>query len=132
MQGVADLFEVLVAAQPAVDLAEIPGVIAVVVGLEHRGEIDGPDVQLLQMRNPLLDLLDTGNLYAVVGKRGPTEAQGVDLIKNGFVCPHIENSFTARGDTGTPMNKFWKEKAAEITGGLSTPIIPHAGKKSTS
>ena len=93
VQGLAHGLEILVAAQAAIDFGEIPGVIAVVVRLEYGGKINGPNVQGLQVRNPLLHLADAGRLHPVIGKRGPAEPQRIDLIKHRFVCPH-SNSYS--------------------------------------
>lgn len=76
VQGLADLLKILVGAQAAVDFFEVPGVVAVGVRLKHRGEIDGPNAQLLQVGNPLLHLLDAVHRHPVVFKGAPQNPMG--------------------------------------------------------
>ena len=87
VQSVADLFKLLVGAQAAVDFFEIPGVVAVGVRLKHRGEIDGPNAQLLQVGDPLLHLLDAVHRHPVVLKGRAAKPHGVDLIKHSALGP---------------------------------------------
>ena len=88
VQRFADSGEVLVGAETAVHAAKIAGVVAVAVGLKNRGEVHGIAAERCNMLRPVADLADARNGHAVVYARRTAEADGIDLIKYAFVCPH--------------------------------------------
>ena len=88
VQCFADGGKVLVGAETAVHAAEIAGVVAVAVGLKNRGEVHGIAAERRDMLRPVADLEDARNGHAVIYARRTAEADGLDLIKNAFVCPH--------------------------------------------
>ena len=92
MKVLTDLFEILIGAQPAVHLPEIPGIIPMGIRLKQRGKIDGVCAKLLYMSNPAIYLLYSILLCcrtaSVIFKRSPAESQRIYLIKNTFVSPH--------------------------------------------
>ena len=97
VQRFADGGEVLVGAETAVHAAEIAGVVAVAVGFKNRGEVYGIAAERRDMLRPVANLADARNGHAVVYARRTAEADGIDLIKYAFVCPHEKHSFTAGG-----------------------------------
>ena len=88
VEGLADLGEVRVGAQSAVNFAIIPGVVAVAVALKDGGEVQRVHPQLLHMARPAGNPADAAGLYAVIIPGGSTEAQGIDLIKYALLRPH--------------------------------------------
>ena len=127
VQGLADLFKFLVGAQAAVDFCIVPGVIAVGVRLKHRGEIDGPNAQLLQVGNPLLHLLDAVHRHPVVFKGRPAEPHVIDLIEHGALGPvlfrpamqHTASSFTENTSSFFYQYKAFPQKREAFPGEFS-------------
>ncbi len=68
VQRDADFLKVIVVPQAHVDLTVISRIVAVGVGFEQRGEIDGIDAQFLQMGNPFFYLEDALCGYPVILK----------------------------------------------------------------
>ena len=87
VKGLADLLKVLVGAQAAVDLPVVPGVVAMGVGLKHRGKVHRPNAQLFQVGDPLLHLLDAMGLHPVVVEGRAAKPQGVNLVKHSALGP---------------------------------------------
>ena len=77
-----EMAKILVGSQAAVDLKEIPGIIAMRIGFKHRREIHRANPQLLQMGNPFFHFGDTVGGNAVVLKRRAAEPHGINLIEH--------------------------------------------------
>ncbi len=87
MQCVADLFEVLVRAESAVDLRIIAGVVAVCVRLKNGRKVHGVAAELLYMIHPFEHFQDTVLLHAIVFKRRAAKSERIYLVKYGFIAP---------------------------------------------
>lgn len=103
VQRAADVREVRVRAQTAVHPAVVAGVVAVVVGLENRGEVHSVAAETRDMLRPVGHLADARHGYAVVRARCAAEADGINLIKYTVKSPHNFFSF-ATGGTISIMN----------------------------
>ena len=88
MQSLAYGCEIGVRAEAAVHLSEVAGIVAVTVGFEDRGEINGVAAETRDVLGPVGSLADARHGYAVVDARRAAEADGIDLIKNTFISPH--------------------------------------------
>ena len=88
VQRIAHGFEVFIRAETAVYFCKITRIVAVVVRFKHRGKIHRADMQLFQVRNPPFDLLNAVHAHAVVRHGRTGKAQGIDLVKHRFICPH--------------------------------------------
>ena len=88
MQSLAYGCEIGVRAETAVHLSEVAGIVAVTVGFEDRGEINGVAAETRDMLGPVGSLADARHGYSVVDARRAAEADGIDLIKNTFISPH--------------------------------------------
>ena len=88
MQSLAYGCEIGVRAEAAVHLSEVAGIVAVTVGFEDRGEINGVAAETRDMLGPVGSLADARHGYSVVDARRAAEADGIDLIKNTFISPH--------------------------------------------
>ena len=80
----ANLFEIVVCTQTAVNCLVINGIIAVLCGLEKRSQVNGVYVHFFEMRDPLGDLFDAvygsfGGLMAI--GFSPAEAQRVNVVE---------------------------------------------------
>ena len=94
VEGVAQGGEGVVVPQAAVDLVVVGGVVAVLHRLAHRPQVEGVYPQLLEMGDPVLQLVQAADrLPAGVILRTAAETQGVDVIKNGAVDPVLHVSF---------------------------------------
>ena len=85
--------KVLVGAEPAVDGAEIPGVVAVGVALKNRGKVYGVGAQADNVIQPGFHPGDPMRRDTVVHAWCSAEPQGIDLIKNAVFSPHVVCSF---------------------------------------
>ena len=83
VQGVAHVSEVLVGAKARVYLPKVPGVIAVGVRLEHRGEVHRAGIELFKMGHPVYHLAYAALGFAVVLIGRAAEADGVYLVEHG-------------------------------------------------
>ena len=90
------LFFVGLFAVSAINFMKITGVVAVGIRLKHRGKINGVDAELFKMLRPVQNLQNAVLLHAVVFKGRAAEAQGVNLIKYAFICPHKKSPFFSR------------------------------------
>ena len=89
-----DFLEILVGAQPAVDLFIVPRVITVRIRLKYGTKIDCGDPQFCKMRDPFLYFQDPVRLHAVVFIGRSAHAQRVNLIDHTFFCPHNKSSLS--------------------------------------
>ena len=92
VQSIADFLEVLIGAEPAVDLLVVPRVVAMSVRFKDRTEIDRRDPQLFQMGDPALHLQDPVCQHAVIFIRRAAHSQRVNLINHAFFSPHSSYS----------------------------------------
>lgn len=90
VEGAANLGEVLIGAQAGVYSAVVPSVITMAVAVEQRREVDCIGPQLLDMLCPVPDFADAVGLNTIVNPRRTAEAQGINLIKNAFLRPHMD------------------------------------------
>ena len=93
VQGCADLLEVVVGAQAAIDLVVVAGVVTVGVALEqgveqHTGRAQRLDV-VYPIQHPQQAMLVGLGWVAVILQRRPAQAQGVDLVNYSFIVPHV-------------------------------------------
>ena len=97
VEGVAQPGEGVVVPQAGIHPVVVGGVVAVPGGLEHRPEVHGGDPQRLQMRNPVVQLVQPGHRVSeVVILRRAAEPQGIDVIEDRVLCPaHTEPSFSS-------------------------------------
>ena len=79
VQAGANVGEIGIGAQSAVDAAEITGVVAVRVGLEEGREVDRVCTQCADMFGPIADLADAALVYAVIDARCAAETNRIDL-----------------------------------------------------
>ena len=102
VSGAAHLSQVLVGPQAGVQPVVVPGVIAVAVTVKHRIEQDGVRPQPFDVLHPVQQPQDAALGTPVVVRRRAAQAQGVDLIEDRLVKPHIGHSFrlTAGGPSG--------------------------------
>ena len=93
MQGGADLLQVVVGAQAAIDLVVIAGVVAVGVALEQGIEQHAGRAQFFDVVHPVQhtqQAVPVGlGLVTIVLQRCPAQAQGVDLVNHSFIVPHV-------------------------------------------
>ena len=80
MEFVTDGFEILIRSEPAVQLCEVTGVIAVTVAFEDRIEQHAGDAEFLHVRYPVQHMQDTVFGLPVVFLRGAAESDRIDLI----------------------------------------------------
>ena len=86
------LGEGVVVSQAAVNLEIVGGVVAVLHRLEHRPQVQGVDPQLLQVGDPVVELLQPlDRLAEVVVLRCPAEPQGIDMVEHGIGGPMTHN-----------------------------------------
>ena len=88
VEGSADLREILIRAQAAVDVEIVPGVVPVAVAVKDGVKEDGVRAGGLDMVHPVQHPEDAVLLHAVIIFRRAAQAQGVDLINDCFVKPH--------------------------------------------
>ena len=81
MQSLAYGCEIGVRAEAAVHLSEVAGIVAVTVGFEDRGKINGVAAETRDVLGPVGHLADARHGYAVVDTRRAAEADGINLIK---------------------------------------------------
>ena len=81
MKSLADVGEIFIGAQTAVDLAEVPGVIPVIVGFENRVQENGVNAKVPEIVRPGRKTPDPRNTLPVVVSRRTAESDGIDLIE---------------------------------------------------
>ena len=103
MQCVADLFEVLIRAESAVDLRVIAAVEAVCVRLKNARKLHHLHPELLYMIHPIKHFQDTVLLHAIVFKRRAAKSQRIYLVKYSLIAPvcivvsHCDHSLRGLG-----------------------------------
>ena len=125
VQAGANVGEIGIGAQSAVDAAEITGVVAVRVGLEEGREVDRVRTQCADMFDPVTDLADAALVYAVIDARCAAETDRINLIKYAFVCPHKTKTPFLQGNSGKLLVRL--PGAFSISD--SVPFVQSAQKK---
>jgi len=93
VKGAAHLGQVFVGPQAGVQPVVVPGVVAVAVAVKHRIEQDGVRPQPFDVLHPVQQPQDAVLGMPVVVRRRAAQAQGIDLIEDSLVKPHIGHSF---------------------------------------
>ena len=83
------LLKVLIGSEPRIDLFVISGVVAVSIGFKDRRKINRTNVAFRKVRNKGFDLSDPVRQHPVILIRRAGHPQRVELVKNGFICPHL-------------------------------------------
>ena len=78
-----------VGAEPAVDGAEIPRVVAVRVGGKHRAEVHGVRAGTAYLPDPACHFADAVHRDAVVARGRAAETERINLIEYAVVSPHF-------------------------------------------
>ena len=87
MQGIAHTGKILVRAQAGVNFLVVPGVVAMGVRLEHRGEVHRAGVQLFQMLHPVQHFQNAALGLPVVLKGRAAKAHRINLVEHGGILP---------------------------------------------
>ena len=88
MERAANLLEILIGPQTAIQGAVVPGVIAVPVALKKGVKEDRVRAHGLDMFNPVQHPPDPGDLHPVIIPGGAAQAKRIDLVNDRFVKPH--------------------------------------------